>query len=101
MIENFTIQTFAELLNTNFKLRQVDGEATDAQLVEVTDCGTTPRQERFSLLFRTSLDRTPAQWLYHLEHEALGAFELFLVPVRMDAQGLYYEAIFNRLRKVK
>ena len=34
-----------------------------------------------------------------LEHEKLGRFELFLVPVREDPEGYYYEAVFNRFRE--
>jgi hypothetical protein len=29
----------------------------------------------------------------------MGHFELFIVPVRQDADGFYYEAIFNRIRE--
>jgi hypothetical protein len=31
-------------------------------------------------------------------HDQMGQFELFIVPIRQDAQGFYYEAVFNRLR---
>jgi hypothetical protein len=33
-----------------------------------------------------------------MQHVQLGTFDLFLVPVGQDQQGVYYEAIFNRLR---
>jgi hypothetical protein len=29
----------------------------------------------------------------------MGQFELFLVPIKEDEQGFYYEAVFNRLRQ--
>jgi hypothetical protein len=29
----------------------------------------------------------------------MGQFELFIVPVKQDAQGFYYEAVFNRIRE--
>jgi hypothetical protein len=29
-------------------------------------------------------------------HDAIGAFDLFTVPIRRDQHGLYYEAVFNR-----
>jgi hypothetical protein len=35
--------------------------------------------------------------MFRLEHDKIGAIDLFLVPVRKDEQGLYYEAVFNRL----
>jgi hypothetical protein len=38
------------------------------------------------------------QGMYELQHAHLGTLELFLVPVGQDHTGLYYEAVFNRLR---
>jgi hypothetical protein len=97
MIETFTMQTFSEHLNTSFRIQMDGADAIEAQLIEVTDNGTTPYQEQFSLVFRTPRDRPPQQGLYKIEHEKLGEFEMFLVPVRSDKQGLNYEAVFNRL----
>ena len=44
-------------------------------------------------------DRLLQQGMYQLQHDQLGALELFLVPVGRDHEGLYYEAVFNRLRR--
>jgi hypothetical protein len=30
-----------------------------------------------------------------MEHEEIGAFDIFLVPIGPDEEGLCYEAIFN------
>lgn len=97
MLETFTMQTFSEHLNTSFRIQLGDADQMEAQLIEVTDNGTTPEQEQFSLVFRSPRDRPPQQGLYKIEHEKLGEFELLLVPVRSDKQGLNYEAVFNRL----
>jgi hypothetical protein len=35
------------------------------------------------------------QGVYPLDHEAMGAFELFLVPVGKNERGYQYEAVFN------
>jgi hypothetical protein len=32
-----------------------------------------------------------------MEHDEMGQFDLFLVPIRQDDQGFYYEAVFNRI----
>jgi hypothetical protein len=100
MIENFSMQTFAEQLNTGFRFRLGESDVMEAQLIEVKDTGTTPIQEQFSLFFQTARGRPPQQALYRVEHEKLGEFDLLLVPVRADAQNTYYEAIFNRLIEV-
>ena len=76
------------------------------ELVEVTEKGAadgrqpwaTARQERFSIVFRGPREKPLQQGMYQLQHDQLGALELFLVPVGRDHEGLYYEAVFNRLR---
>jgi hypothetical protein len=35
------------------------------------------------------------QRIYRIEHATLGAFDLFLVPIGPDAQGLRYQAVFT------
>jgi hypothetical protein len=34
----------------------------------------------------------------NVSHDQIGEFELFIVPIKQDDRGFYYEAIFNRLR---
>ena len=36
-----------------------------------------------------------------MEHEHIGRFEVFIVPVGRDGERLLYEAIFNRLPQAK
>jgi hypothetical protein len=71
----------------------------ELELVEVTDGGAAAGQvERFSALFRGPLETFLPQRTYALEHEQLGNVELFIVPVRQDSEGFYYEAVFNRVK---
>jgi hypothetical protein len=51
--------------------------------------------ERFSAFFSGPPDRFLEQKTYAIEHEQMGAFELFLVPVSQDQSGFRYEAVFN------
>ena len=37
------------------------------------------------------------QAIHRFNHDQLGAFELFIVPIRRDDPGFYYEAVFNRM----
>jgi len=55
--------------------------------------------ERFSLFFTGPVDRYLPQQVYFIEHERMGAFELFLVPVGRDESGFRYEAVFNYFRE--
>jgi hypothetical protein len=37
--------------------------------------------------------------MQQIKHERLGMFDLFLVPVSRERDGMRYEAVFNRLLK--
>ncbi len=39
------------------------------------------------------------QGTFDLEHDQIGSFALFLVPIGPDAEGMRYEAVFNRFVK--
>ena len=104
MGKSVTYEEFAENLNTKFRT-SVDGASADGasmvelDLAEVSELKLSPKQEQFSVLFRGPRDRFLGQGTRSLEHDKLGQAELFLVPVREDAEGYYYEAVFNRFRK--
>lgn len=96
MIENFTLDTFAPHMDSTFRLKRESADPLELKLVAATDVGSTPRQLQFSIVFRGPLDTPLVQAIYNLEHEKIGTFDLFIVPVRRDQEGIYYEAIFNR-----
>ena len=98
--------TFSAHLNTEFTIFQAPTPLVGVELVEVTEKRATDgqqaaaaRQERFSVVFRGPHDKLLYQGVYQLQHARLGALELLLVPVGRDREGLYYEAVFNRLRR--
>ena len=107
MPNQFHSATFSAHLSTLFKILQASAPVVDVELVEVTERGTADgrqpraatRQERFSIVFRGPRDKRLQQGMYQMQHGQLGALELFLVPVGQDHDGLYYEAVFNRLRR--
>ena len=90
---------FAKHLNSKFQIRINESQAIETELVEVSELLLSPRQERFSIVFRASNDIFLGQGQWPHEHEVMGQFELFLVPVGRDEDGSYYEAVFNRLTK--
>lgn len=49
----------------------------------------------FTLVFRCPDPRVLPQSIYAMEHDLLGALEIFMVPIAGDAQGVSYEAVFN------
>jgi hypothetical protein len=99
MLENLSLATFTELLQSDFRIRTSgDQPAVAVKLVQADDRGSTPHQEQFAILFHGPLELALRQGLYQMEQEQLGSFDLFIVPVGRDARGYQYEAIFNRVR---
>ena len=77
-----------------------EGLLADLELVEVTPWGAGDAGKRsfgrtpFSLLFRGPKELRAPQQIYKLAHAELGALEIFLVPLRPDANGTKFEAVF-------
>jgi hypothetical protein len=90
-LEALTADDFAPLRDQPFRL-SADGPPLALTLVEVT-AGDGGRP--FSLLFRGPAEPLLPQRIYRIEHQALGALELFLVPVGREPDGLRYEAVFT------
>jgi hypothetical protein len=95
-----TIETYAPLLETTFRVRNGPGnDQIELRLVEVRALGRqpyAPRVEPFALEFAGPAEPALEQRIYSLEHETLGVIEIFLVPIGLDpAGGLRYEAVFN------
>ena len=97
MLQNLTREALAESVNTPFRVNPQSADAFEIVLIEFKPGKSIPSQEQFSLLFRAPLEAPAQQGIFQVQHDSVGEFELFLVPVRKDAQGLYYEAVFNRL----
>ncbi len=97
MLENMTQSTFAENMNSTFRLYTAPDQAMPVELVELSEGRSSPQQTVFSVVFRGSPDTVLSQGMYRMEHDKLDPFDLFLVPIRRDKEGTYYEAVFNRL----
>jgi hypothetical protein len=84
---------FRTAIDTPFRLdgghvlRLVEAQATAERVVGMA-------REPFRLEFLGPPDPILPQRTYRLEHDALGALEIFLVPTGRDAGGTTYEAIF-------
>lgn len=96
MIETATIETFSQLTNKKFVMHFGDSQSTALELVNVADVGSSDRQIQFSLVF-VGRNAPVMQGIYRLDHDELGALDLFLVPIGMDQNGVQFEAIFNRI----
>ena len=92
-------EDFAKHLNSKFRIGVNDKESVEAELTDVSEHRISPKQERFSIIFRTANDFFLGQGQRPLQHDQMGDFSLFLVPIGRDEAGTYYEAVFNRLVK--
>jgi len=99
MEASLTHEAFTQNANTKFRVLLDENTTVELELVEVSELKLYPRQEEFSVEFRGPSDMFLGQGVRDFSHEQMGQFELFIVPVNQDAQGFYYEAVFNRIRE--
>jgi hypothetical protein len=100
MLDALTADHFATLIDTEFRLfPEADAEAALPFRLTAVDrlasSGTGARPEPFSLIFDGPDQPLLAQRIYHLEHDAMPALDIFLVPVARAGNRVRYQAIFN------
>lgn len=99
-----TASFFSEHVHSLFTLK-ADSASWPAELIELSvrnSCAKGPQgkyYEQFSLIFLVSDPEHPVlpQKIYSFDHPILNDFTLFIVPIRKDEKGVYYQAVFNRL----
>jgi len=94
--ERLTKAAFAGALGSRFWLHHAPEVKLPVELIEIREGRPLPDYEQFSVLFRGPRESVLPQRIYHIEHDEMGAFDLFLVPVGRDHQGTTYEAVFSR-----
>ena len=102
---------FASQLNAPFRIQAESGRKIKVTLAEVKMGRENPikpgrRQpadagnEKFSLVFSGSRDELLEQSTYPFEHQTLGRFDLFIVPIfTKNPAKIDYQAVVNRPRK--
>lgn len=104
-LDQLSFDQFHALLNTKFRVDSGSNQLLELELIETTQkkqnrpgavSVNQEEYEQFSLLFVGPADRFLEQKLYTFTHDQLGAFQLFIVPIRQNQDKLYYEAVFNR-----
>ena len=99
MAELLTQKEFAKYLGTKFQVQVAPEQTIDIELIEVSDLKQSARQEQFGILFRGPNEYFLGQGIRRLGHEEVGPADIFLVPIKQDENGFYYEAIFNHVRE--
>ena len=99
MEASLTHEEFSKHAGTKFLVFIDQNTGAEMELFSVSELKVYPRQEEFTLTFRGPLEGFLDQGLRLFRHEQMGDCELFIVPVRQDEYGYYYEAVFNRIRE--
>ncbi|HEY2975696.1 MAG TPA: hypothetical protein VGJ48_24490 [Pyrinomonadaceae bacterium] len=99
MEASLTYQAFAQHIHTKFQVPVDDSQRVELELAEISELKESPGHEEFALVFRGPCDAFLGQGTRSFEHDQMGQFGLFIVPIRQDEQGYYYEAVFNRFRQ--
>jgi hypothetical protein len=97
MEASLTHEEFTKNANSKFQVQLDQHSPVELELTEISEIKRYPHQEQFSIVFRGPLDMFLDQGTRFFKHDQMGEFEIFIVPMRQDEQGFYYEAIFNRV----
>jgi len=96
MLDRLTAADFAPHRGQRFRVATEAEPAFEVELLDVAESDAPgPTREQFSLVFRGGPSPPLAQRIYRVEHDELGALEIFLVPIGPDEVGQRYEAIFT------
>jgi len=91
-------EAFAGRAGETFDLTMGDS-TVPLTLAEVTPLPARPfpgmMRAPFSLIFRSSTPVVLPQQVYRLKNAAMGALDVFLVPIGRDVKGAIYQAVFN------
>jgi hypothetical protein len=99
VLETFTVDTFAARLGERLAVATEAG-TVDVELVEAVELdprrrGASDTRVPFSVVFLGPPDPVLPQGTYRFDHPELGGFEIFVVPIGRDEDGVRYEAVFT------
>ncbi len=107
LLSYYNRSAFDPCVGSTFRVNTGLNKKIDLKLVQISDYHADPNTrisllkgretETFSLHF-SAKERLPEfTSVYRIEHDALGAFDLFLVYRYQQADVHFYEAVFNRV----
>jgi hypothetical protein len=98
-LEKLNFQIFESELNSTFNVVLSQSAVVPLTLIQASRADQPDsRYENFSLFFDGPADHPLPQRIYAFEHERLGQFDLFIVPIGNERGRFQYQAVFNRLR---
>lgn len=92
----FSPELFEGHVGSGFRV--TDGGSPLILVLDRLEVGpSSSRQVQYALFFRAEGDAPLDQRTYHLDHEALGGMDIFLVPVGRVERETEYQACFSHL----
>jgi hypothetical protein len=104
-LDHLALEKLARFVHTKFLVHSDASQVVEVDLVEatrlqrtdsLTTLGSPERWESFSVVFNGPEQSPLAQGTYRFDHEELGSFALFIVPVGQERGSRQYQAVFNR-----
>lgn len=103
MLDTFTVEKFAPYVGDTFRVFYDNTSSVELTLGSAGEIGNESAKEwskssgrpPFTLVFVGSPQFFLHQGIYRFEHDELEPFEIFLVALGPDQQGMQYEAIFT------
>jgi hypothetical protein len=99
MLETLTLDVFTPLVGQPFQVYLQPEQAVQLELVEASPLSeaNSPRpRPPFMLTFKGPAQFVLPQRIYRVEHQAIGAHDIFIVPLGPGpGGGMLYEVIFN------
>lgn len=102
MAASLTHEEFSKHVNTKFRVNLDAENGVDLELIEVkgyvSKNNEVTEMERFSIYFQGPGEPYLPQKLYSFQHDQMGEFEIFVVPIGKPEKGFRYEAVFNNFK---
>jgi hypothetical protein len=99
MAASLTEKEFSQHVNTKFRANLNADNGVDLELVEVKGYMSKHNEqtgmERFSVYFQGPGEPYLPQKSYTVQHDQMGEFEIFIVPIAKTDAGFRYESVFN------
>jgi Domain of unknown function (DUF6916) len=100
MLDTLRLEDFAPRIGERFRLSADAEHSIDVTLLEATALGAAARSQAarrapFSVVFLGPAAPVWPQRIYRVEHDVIGSFDLFLVPLGPRDGGMMYEAVFT------
>lgn len=91
-------KTFEENKEGEFLIQFLPEQTVSCRIKEIVSSkvpSASQNSQQFSVVFSNEIPTVFEQGVYSVAHKELGDFELFLVPIFGDENGVHYEAVFT------